>query len=433
MNPLALVWMVVFLIANGFFVAAEFAYITARRNVLEGIPGRSARVAIKLNEELSLSLTAAQLGITISSLLLGAVAEPAVAAMIEPALALTPIPAGAVHPIAFAMALLVVVFLHMVIGEMAPKNIAISSPEKSALAMALPFRGFIIALRPLIALLNGAANGVLRLAGVNPATRLDLGHSAADLAMIISAGKEEGVIQDFAHRLLTGAILFKELDASEVMIPRPDVKSAGVDTSVLELREMMRSSGHSRIPIHSGDLDDTLGFVHVKDLLAVEEARVEEPVSMDVVRSLLAVPETAPLRAVLDEMRRERNHLALVVDEHGSVAGIITMEDIAEELVGEINDEHDLRRRTVARRRDGGVLAAGVVRLDQLERLGVVLPAGEYETVGGLVMHRLGRLPAQGDALSVDGWTIEVRSVEGRRVREVLITPRPIGPEDSSA
>ncbi len=424
MNPLALVWMVIFLIANGFFVAAEFAYITARRNVLEGMPGRSARVAVKLNEELSLSLTAAQLGITIASLLLGAIAEPAVAGLIEPLIALTPLPEGAVHPMAFTIALLIVVFLHMVVGEMAPKNIAISNPEQSAIAMALPFRGFILALRPLIALLNGAANGLLRIAGVDPAERLDLGHSAADLAIIISAGREEGVIEDFAHRLLTGAIMFRELDASEVMVPRPDVQSANAESPVAELRELMRSTGHSRIPIHTGDLDDTVGFVHVKDLMALEEASLKEPVSQDLIRPMLVVPETARLRSVLDGMRKERNHLALVVDEHGSAAGIITMEDIAEELVGEINDEHDLRTRTVARRRDGLVLAAGVVRLDQLTRLGIRLPDGEYETVGGLVMDRLGRMPVQGDEVEVDGWLILVNSIDGRRVREVLIGPQ---------
>jgi CBS domain containing-hemolysin-like protein len=422
-NPIALVWMVVFLLANGFFVAAEFAYITARRNVLEGMPGRSARVAVKLNEELSLSLTAAQLGITIFSLLLGAVAEPALAAMIEPLLALTPIPEGALHPIAFTIALLFVVFLHMVIGEMAPKNIAISNPEKSALAMALPFRAFIFALRPLITLLNGVANGVLRIAGVDPAQRLDIGHSAADLAMIISAGREEGVIEDFTHRLLTGAIIFRDLDASEVMVPRPDVRSAAVDTPVAEIRELMRASGHSRIPVHGGGLDDSMGFVHVKDLIALEEAELAEPVNPALIRPMLVVPETARVRSVLDGMRRDRIHIALVVDEHGSAAGIVTMEDIAEELVGAIDDEHDLRTRTVVRRSDGGVLAAGAVRIDQLGRLGVVLPEGEYETVGGLVMDRLGRIPIRGDVVEVDGWQITVRSVEGRRVREVTISP----------
>lgn len=423
MSPLALIWMVVFLVANGFFVAAEFAYITARRNVLEAMSGRSARAAVRLNEELALSLTAAQLGITIASLLLGAVAEPAVAAMIEPVLAWIRLPEGALHPVALVIALVIVVFLHMVIGEMAPKNIAISAPERSALAMALPFRFFIVVFRPLIAMLNGAANRVLRLFGVDPASRLDAGQTAGDLAMIISAGRDEGVIEDFAHRLLIRAISFADLDTSEVMVPRPDVRSAPLGTSVGELRALMRTTGHSRIPIHSGDLDDTKGFVHVKDLMALDDDSLDRPIDATLIRPALVVPETAPLRAVLDGMRRDRIHLALVVDEHGSTAGIITLEDIAEELVGEISDEHDRRTRPVARGRDGVVVASGAVRLDQLAGHGIDLPEGDYETVGGLVMDRLGRVPLPGDAVEVEGWRIVVTALEGRRVRQVSIRP----------
>jgi CBS domain containing-hemolysin-like protein len=211
--------MVILLLANGFFVAAEFAYITARRNVLEQTSGRAARAAAGLNRNLSLSLAASQLGITMASLLLGAVAEPAVGSILERGLGLFPIPEAVTHGISFVIALLIVVFLHMVIGEMAPKNIVISSPERSATLLALPFRAFVIVFRPLIVVLNGFANGVLRLFGVMPADALEVGHSAEDLAVIIAAGQEEGVIEDFTHRLLTGAIIFGDLDASEVMIP----------------------------------------------------------------------------------------------------------------------------------------------------------------------------------------------------------------------
>ena len=423
MSPTALLWMVVFLIANGFFVAAEFAYITARRNVLEAHTGRAAQLATRLNQELSLSLAAAQLGITIASLLLGAVAEPAVASMIEPVLALTPLPEGALHPVALVIALVIVVYLHMVIGEMAPKNIAISNPERSALIMAVPFRAFIFVFRPLIALLNGLANAVLRLFGVPPVDALRIGHSAEDLAVIISAGRKEGVIEDFAHRLLTGAIIFSDLDASEVMIPRPDVRAVPVDATVSEVRDLMKVTGHSRIPVFREDLDDTLGFVHVKDLMALDDAHLDRPLDPHLIRPALAVPETARLSRVLDGMRRDRSHLALVVDEHGSTAGIITLEDIAEELVGEIRDEHDRGERTVASIPGGGIRAPGGARLGQLSRYGVDLPEGVYETVGGLVMNRLGRLPEAGDLVEVDGWRIRVVVTSRRRVREVEILP----------
>jgi len=421
MNWTALIWLVLLLIANGFFVAAEFAYITARRNVLVQTEGRSSQIAVGLSRDLSLSLAAAQLGITMASLLLGAVAEPAVASILEPVLGFLPLSEDAIHGIALVIALLVVVFLHMVVGEMAPKNIAISAPERSALTMALPFRGFIFVFRPLITLLNASANGVLRLFGVRPADALDVGHSAEDLAVIIATGRKEGVIEDFAHRLLTGAIVFGDLDASEVMVPRPDIDASPSTASVAEIQDLMRLTGHSRIPLHGVDLDDIHGLVHVKDLM-VEDIDPDAPLDEALIREALVVPETAPLRSVLTEMRQGRSHLAVVVDEHGSTAGIITLEDIAEELVGEIADEHDPREQRVVVEPGGRIIASGTVRPDELSRYGVVLSTGDYETIGGLVMDRLGRVPRRGDQIEDRGWRLQVRSTKGRRVEDVEIT-----------
>jgi CBS domain containing-hemolysin-like protein len=424
MNWAAFLWMILLLVANGFFVAAEFAYITARRNVLEQGGGRSARIAVGLNKNLSLSLAAAQLGITMASLVLGYVAEPAIAGIFERLLGLASLPEGLTHAIALLIALLIVVFLHMVIGEMAPKNVAIANPERTATSLALPFRGFLFVFRPLIALLNGIANWVLRLFRVRPADALEVGHSAEDLAVIIATGRREGVIEDFAHRLLTGAIIFGDLDGSDVMVPRPDVRAAPADATVSQVQELMRATGHSRIPIYRDDLDDILGFAHVKDLMVVEMERRETPLDPSLIREALVVPETAPLRSILAEMRRARSHLGIVVDEHGSTAGIITLEDIAEELVGDISDEHDSRQQRVAVDGSGRVIAEGSVRPDELSRFGIDLPGGDYETIGGLVMDRLGRLPRRGDVVEDDGWRLRVLSVEGRRVGQVEITTR---------
>jgi CBS domain containing-hemolysin-like protein len=421
MNWPALLWMILLLIANGLFVAAEFAYITARRNVLEQIPRRSASVAIGLNRDLSLSLAAAQLGITMASLVLGAVAEPAIAGILERLLGFLAIPDSALHAIALIIALLIVVFLHMVVGEMAPKNVAISNPERTAVALALPFRGFIFLFRPLIAVLNGTANGVLRLFGVPPTDALEVGHSAEDLAVIIATGRKEGVIQDFAHRLLTGAIIFGDLDASEVMVPRPDVKAAPAGATVSQIQELMRVTGHSRIPIYGDDLDDIVGFVHVKDMIGVDDERREQGLDPTLTREALVVPETASLRSVLAEMREARSHLGIVVDEHGSTAGIITLEDIAEELVGEISDEHDSREQRLVVDQGGHIVAAGTVRPDELARFGIHLPGGDYETIGGLVMDRLGRLPRRGDVVEDEGWRLKVLTTIGRRVGEVEV------------
>ncbi len=421
MNWSALLWLVLLLLANGFFVAAEFAYITARRNLLEQVPRLSAQVAVGLNKNLTLSLAAAQLGITMASLVLGAVAEPAVATIFELILGPLPLSESVIHWISLVIALLIVVFLHMVIGEMAPKNITISAPERTAVALALPFRAFIIVFKPLIWLLNGSANGVLRLFGVPPTDALEVGHSAEDLAVIIGTGRKEGVIEDFAHRLLTGAITFGDLDASEVMVPRPDVQAVAADTPVSGIQELMRATGHSRIPLYAGNIDEIVGLVHVKDLMADTVDR-EASLPASSLRVPLVVPETARLRSVLDDMREARTHLAVVVDEHGSTAGIITMEDIAEELVGEIADEYDPRSRPVSVDASGRIVASGTVRPDELARFGVSLPSGDYETIGGLVMDRLGRVPRRGDVIEDTGWRLKVRSTEGRRVGEVEIT-----------
>jgi len=417
--------MVLLLLANGFFVAAEFAYITARRNVLEQKPTSSARIAAGLNRNLALSLTAAQLGITMASLGLGAVAEPAIAHFLEQALGNVPISEDVIHVIALVVALFIVVFLHMVVGEMAPKNIAISSPERTATSLAHGFRAFIIVFRPLIAALNAISNGVLRLFGVSPTDSLDVGHSADDLAVIIATGQEEGVIEDFTHRLLAGAIIFGDLDAAETMIPRPDVMAVEAGATVADIERLMKQTGHSRIPVYRGDLDDILGFVHVKDLMGVSDEDEDHTIGSELIRETLFVPESAHIRSVLDEMRRTRIHFAIVIDEHGSTAGIITMEDIAEELVGDIRDEHDRRERKPTRTRDGRILAPAVVRPDQLSEYGVDLPEGEYETLGGLIMDRLGRLPVTGDIVEEEGWRLRVTSTDGRRVHEVELSPTP--------
>lgn len=420
--------MLVLLAANGFFVAGEYAIVAARRDLLEQRRGRSARAAVKLSRKLTLSLTAAQLGITMASLLLGWVAEPAVAGLLEPGLEFLRIPETALHPIALTVALMIVVFLHMVIGEMAPKNIAITSPERVAQVIALPFRGFLLVFRPVIVFLNALANGAVRLLRVQTPEALEVGHSAEDLAVLIAEGRREGVIGDFAHRLLTGAIVFGDRAASELMVPRADVVAVRAGATVAEIEAVMLQSGHSRIPVHSGEMDDVLGFVHAKDLLAVADEARTRPLEPSLIRPLLVVGETAPVQAVLAEMRRTRNHLALVVDEYGGTAGIIALEDIAEELVGEIWDEYDRQPRLVRMLADGTLVAAGGVHPERLAPLGVALPAGKYETLGGFVMAHLGRVPRMGDVVEVDGWRIRVSRMEGRRIREVRIFP--VSPAD---
>ena len=421
MNLAALLWMVVLLIANGFFVAAEFAFTVARREVIAEMPGRSATAAVAIMRRLSEALAGAQVGITICTLLLGFVAEPAIAEGIEAAFGWIAIPEDVLHTIAFVIAILIATFLHMVIGEMAPKNIAIATPERLAVWLGLPFHWFMTLFRPLVFSLNWLANGFLHLFGVEPRDELETTATAEDLASVIAAGRQEGVIEEFASRLLSGAIRFSERDASEVMVPRPDIIARPAASTPAELEQVVIDEGFSRIPIFESSIDDLMGFVHAKDLLAVAEESYHQPLDPGLIRPILAVPETASVRPLLNEMQRSGRHLALIVDEHGGTAGLLSLEDIAEELVGEIRDEYDEdekgARRLAGRDR---FQVPGTIRPDELRSLtGLRLPEGEYETLGGYVMDRLGRIAKRGDKIDVDNWVIWVKRMEGRRVTEV--------------
>lgn len=411
---------ILLLLANGFFVAAEFAFTAASRPTLASQPSRAARAAVAAIDELSFSLAGAQLGITIASLLLGFVAEPAVASVLEAAIGLfVEIPDQLLHTLSFIVALSIVVYLHMVIGEMAPKNIAISDPERASLVMALPFRAYSTVFRPVIWLLNGLANLGLRTVRIDP-NEIGEVHTAEDLSSMITAGRREGVVEEFAHRLLTGAIDLAELEATQVMIPRPDVLALPSSSSLAELEQAFIDEGHSRIPIYGEDLDDLLGFVHIKDLLGVDMEDMSAEIPSSAIRSLLVVPESARVDRLLEEMRRERNHLAAVIDEHGGTAGIVTMEDIVEEIVGEIRDEYDTESPGVTRVSANRWLIDAALRPTEVRRACEVdLPEGEYDTVSGLIMEQLGRIPASGDRIDGDNWMLRVRSMEGRRVGRV--------------
>lgn len=426
MNFGALMWMVILLIANGFFVAAEFAFTVARKDVIEKIGTRPAKAALGAMKKLPDTLAGAQVGITLATLLLGFVAEPSVARLLELFLGWLPIPSSLLHSIALVIAILIVVFLHMVVGEMAPKNVAIATPERLAVWLGIPWRAYMTIFRPLVFVLNRIANVSLRVFGVEPRDELETVHTAEDLATIIAAGRQEGVIEEFASRLLAGAILFSERAASEVMVPRPDIVALAVSATPADLERVVTEEGFSRIPIYQVDIDDIVGFVHAKDLLSIPDDRYNEPFDPDLIRPLMVAPESAPVRPLLAEMQQTGRHLALIIDEHGGAAGLLSLEDIVEELVGEIRDEYDEGEVSVQRIGEADwFYVPGSTRPDQLRnQVGIKLPEGEYETVGGFVMDRLGRIPRRGDRIEYDGWVLRVRRMEGRRVAEVELLKR---------
>jgi CBS domain containing-hemolysin-like protein len=414
------------LFANGFFVAAEFALIASRRSKIERLAAagdRKAATALRSVRELSFMLAGAQLGITMASLGLGAIAEPAIAHHLEDALhGIVELPSGVTHSISFVIALTIVVFLHMVVGEMAPKNIAISKPEESALWIAVPFRFYATVFRPFIYLLNAIANAGVRLFGVEPKDEIHSIHTAEEIGLMISESARGGLIDKHEHQLLEGAIRFWERDAASIMVPRTDLVAVRLDVTPAELEKIIVETGHSRLPVYAQDLDHVVGFFHAKDLLRVEETEYDRPLRRSLIRQMLVVPESRQLHPLLVDMKRQRRHFALVIDEHGGTAGVVTLENLLEELVGEIKDEYDAGEVGIVYLDEGRYCIPGTLRIDELDRyLGVELPDGDYETVAGFLMDRLGRIPKRRDVVRHEEWGLRVSSMHRRRVEQVIV------------
>lgn len=420
-----LVAAIVLLLLNGFFVAGEFAMIASRRTKIEGLAANGdlrGRLALKSIRELSIMLAGAQLGITIASLALGYVAEPAVAHLIESGLHSISIPEEASHTIAFVIALSIVSFFHMVVGEMAPKNIAISNPEKAALRLVIPFRLFTNLFRPILWLLNGAANGLLRLVGVEPQDEIHTAHSAREIGRMIGESAQGGMLKDHEHRLLSGALSLGDRDVASVMKPRTEMLAVPLTASPAEVEALVTETGYSRFPVFSEHIDHVLGFVHSKDLLSVPSEARDKRLPRRLIRPLLIVPETKKLHPLLYDMKRERKHFALVVDEHGGTSGVVSLEDLLEELVGDILDEHDLNPAEIQQVGPGRYVVTGTLPVDDLRRrVGLEIPEGEYETLAGFLMAKLGRIPRRRDEIEHAGWKLRVLSMHRRRVVQVLL------------
>ncbi len=414
------------LLANGAFVAAEFALLAARRSKIEALAeegSKAAGHALAGLREISLMLAGAQLGITMASLGLGATAEPALHAGLDAVLAGTAIPRPITAVASLVIALGVTIFLHMVVGEMAPKSWAISHPERSALLIARPFRWFVRLLRPFIRFLNGLSNVLVRAAGVEPQDEVAQVHAPADLVLLLEESARRGRIDVDEQALLTRAIDLSGLDAEAAMVPRPDVVAIAADASVDEIERVASASGRSRLPVHSGDLDDVVGVLHVKDVLAIDPDDRDRLNAGQLAGPAMLTPESRPVEELMLDMRSRRQHIALVVDEFGSVTGLVALEDLLEELIGDFEDETD-RRRSLRRRADGAVMVPGSLRPDELAtHLDIRLPEGDWETVAGYVIARLGRLPEVGDAVDGEECRLEITRMDGHRVLEVAVRP----------
>ncbi|RKT53872.1 hemolysin family protein [Saccharothrix australiensis] len=333
------------LVANAFFVAAEFALIAAKRHRLEQDAGtsRAARAAVAGVRELSLMLAGAQLGITLCTLGLGALAKPAVADLLDPLLLATGLPAGAAYAVAFTISLVLVVFLHMVLGEMAPKSWAISNPERSARLLALPFRGFARSVRRLLGGLNAVTNALLRLVKVEPQDELAQAHRPDDLRMLVRQSAEHGLIPEGQQRLLTRMLQLQNTTVSQVMVPVEHALTVAEGTGAREVERRSRESGRSRFPVTDAH-GRFVGLVHVREAVRAT-ATGGEPTARDLMGATLTLPATMPVAQAVTAMRADRAQLALVADDD-RVVGIAALEDLLEELIGDFEDETDTPHRT---------------------------------------------------------------------------------------
>lgn len=419
---------VVLTVGTAVFVAAEFSLIALDRSSVErSIASGDARSVGVLSalEHLSTRLSASQVGITFTTLLVGYLAEPSIAALLEGPLTSAGLPHAAVEPTAVAVSLLLATGLSMVVGELIPKNLAIAEPLRTAQVVALPLRAFSTVVRPLVALLNGSANAVLRRLGVEPREALSNARTPQELAALVRRSAEAGTLDAGTAELVARSLGFGERTAADVMTPRLRCTVVHRDQSAADVVRLARSSGHSRFPVVDDDLDDVVGVVHVKKAVSVPLDRRAEVPAAALMSTPLMVPETARLDPLLAQLREQGLQLAVVVDEYGGTSGVVTLEDVVEELVGEVADEHDRSRSAGRRLRDGGWVVPGLWRPDEVrDRAGADVPDdGAYETVGGYVMARLGRVPQVGDVVATDGWRLEVTRMEGRRVDRLRLRP----------
>ncbi|HEY5145015.1 MAG TPA: hemolysin family protein [Solirubrobacteraceae bacterium] len=438
MTVLLILAVLLLVLVNGFFVASEFALVRASRGRLdeqarEGL--RGAPTAVHQQDDLSRYLAACQFGITLASLGIGFLGEPAIARLFEPLFG--PLSHGASVALSVIIAYVIVTTIHVIAGEQVPKIYAIVKAEDIARRCARPLGIFELITRPFVGALNGAANWILRLMRIDPSAEFDEGGTPEDLKMLISQAHIGGKLDSGEAGMLAGVFQLHEQEARQVMTPIPAVVTVDVSDDVETALRRCVSSGHTRLVVTEDDNADRVrGTVHSNSLARLYMADGPGASIEPLVKPALIVPETKPLDDLLADLQRERSSLAVVVDEYGRTAGLVTVEDIVEEVVGEIDDETDPAGGAVRRLANGDWFVRGHVALTDLLDHGIELPAENdaYNSIGGLVFAELGRLPKRGDTVQADGWSIRVESVRENRVEAVRIRRRAVvGPPASSA
>ncbi|MDV7220020.1 hemolysin family protein [Streptomyces prunicolor] len=413
----------------GAFVAAEFSLTTVERGELERAVERGERGAagaLKAVRNLTFQLSGAQLGITVTNLVVGMLSEPSIAALIAGPLESLGISHSASKSVALVLGTALSTVFLMVVGELVPKNWAISSPLSVAKRVGNAQRWFSAAFRPFISHLNNTANHVVRAFGLEPAEELASARGPQELAALARHSAREGALEPDTAELFVRTLNLADLTAENVMTPRVQVVALDAQATCEDVANATRATGLSRFPVYRGNLDEVVGTVHIKDVLAVPaDRRARFPLS-EVMREPLLVPESLTVDRLLDRLSGKRT-MAVVIDEYGGTAGVATLEDIVEEVVGEVRDEHDPHETPdlapAGADDDGRTLysADGAARMDQLARVGLRAPEGPYETLAGLAATELGRIPEVGDVVEVAGWRIDVVDASGRRAARLLL------------
>jgi CBS domain containing-hemolysin-like protein len=422
---------IVLVLLNGFFVATEFSLVSVRRTRIDYLAaeGQSrAKVVQAALQSLDSYIAATQLGITMASLALGWIGEPALAHLIEPALGFLPdlLTPAAAHTVAVAIAFAIITTLHIVLGELAPKTIALQRPEGTALWVAGPTSVFLRIFWPFIAIMNGAGNLVVRAVGLKPASGHALVHSADELRLLVEESGDAGVLDEEEQEMLINVFAFANRPAYQAMLPRTEVVTIDHDASVREFLDRFTASGHTRFPVLGpGGVDDVVGIISAKDLLVMLSNggfTLDQPIT-SLIRPAFFTPESKRIGDLLQELRDKHIRMAILIDEYGGMAGVVTMEDLIEDIVGDLDDELERDDQELTTIDERTSVVEGQIRLEDVnEQLGLQLPEGDYETLAGFVLEQLGRLPKSGDSLTYNGIRLTVLEMQGPRIKQIEIT-----------
>jgi CBS domain containing-hemolysin-like protein len=414
-------------VLNGFFVAAEFALVKVRTTRIEELANAGSRAAALTRRQirsLDVYLAASQLGITLASLGLGWAGENLAERLVQalqPGFQIPGVPPHALGIIIAALAFMAITFLHVVIGEQAPKTVAIQRPDRVSLVVAYPLLLFYRLFALPIGLLNLASRLFLRVFGIRPTSERELAHSEEELRMILTASQQSGVLKDSELDLVQHVFDFADKRAKEIMIPRVDMVYLSTTWSRVRIMSAVNEHGFTRFPLCEGDPDHVIGMVHVKDLLILE--RRESFDLRSIARELLMVPETKSIDQLLREFQYRKMHMAVVLDEYGGTSGLVTLEDVLEEIVGEIQDEFEQPRPEVVELAEDRYLVDGKAPLEDLrEQLDLAISPNGVDTLGGFVLEALGGIPSPGDQVEAGGYLIQVREMEGQRIRKLELT-----------